>query len=42
MNADWEFLTHLRDAGRARAAEWLAGNFQYLASRSSTDFELYL
>jgi NTE family protein len=42
MNADWEFLTHLRDAGRARAAEWLAGNFQHLATRSSTDFELYL
>jgi NTE family protein len=42
MNADWEFLTHLRDAGRARAAEWLAGNFQHLATRSSTDLELYL
>jgi NTE family protein len=42
MNADWEFLTHLRDAGRARATEWLAGNFQHLATRSSTNFELYL
>jgi NTE family protein len=42
MNADWEFLTHLRDAGRARAAEWLASNFQHLAKQSSTDFELYL
>ena len=31
LNADWEFLTHLRDAGRARASEWLAVNFQHLA-----------
>ena len=42
MNADWDFLTHLRDAGRARAAEWLAANFQHLAKQSSTDFEIYL
>jgi NTE family protein len=42
MNADWEFLTHLRDAGRARASEWLACNFQHLAKQSSTDFEHYL
>jgi NTE family protein len=42
MNADWDFLTHLRDAGRSCAGEWLAANFQHLAERSSTDFELYL
>jgi NTE family protein len=42
MNADWEFLTHLRDAGRDRAAAWLAANFQHLAKQSSTDFEVYL
>jgi NTE family protein len=42
MNADWEFLTHLRDAGRAKAAEWLTSNFQHLSRQSSTDFELYL
>jgi NTE family protein len=42
MNADWEFLTHLRDAGRAKASQWLAANFQHLAKQSSTDFELYL
>jgi NTE family protein len=42
LNADWEFLTHLRDAGRAKASEWLTSNFQHLAKQSSTDFELYL
>ena len=42
LNADWDFLTHLRDAGRAKAAEWLAANFQHLAKRSTTDFEFYL
>ena len=36
------FLTHLRDAGRAKASQWLAANFQHLAKQSSTDFELYL
>ena len=24
LNADWEFLTHLRDAGRERGEDWLA------------------
>ena len=42
LNADWDFLTHLRDAGRARAAEWLASNFQHLSKQSSADFEVYL
>ena len=27
MNADWEFLTHLRDVGRERAERWLDENF---------------
>ena len=42
LNADWEFLTHLRDAGRARTSEWLTSNFQHLAKQSSTDFGVYL
>jgi NTE family protein len=42
LNADWDFLTHLRDAGRARAGEWLASNFQHLAHQSTTDLEIYL
>jgi NTE family protein len=42
LNADWDFLAHLRDAGRARAANWLAANFQHLARQSTTDLEIYL
>ena len=42
LNADWEFLTHLRDAGRARASEWLAANFQHLAKQSTTNLDIYL
>jgi NTE family protein len=37
FNADWEFLTHLRDVGRARADEWLAANFLHLGTRSTID-----
>jgi NTE family protein len=42
LNADWEFLTHLRDVGRAEAATWLDANFQHLARQSTTDLGLYL
>jgi NTE family protein len=42
LNADWEFLTHLRDVGRAEAAAWLDANFQHLARQSTTDLGLYL
>ena len=27
LNADWGFLTDLRDAGRVRATAWLADNY---------------
>jgi NTE family protein len=37
MNTDWEFLTMLRDRGRALAAEWLEENFDHLGERSSVD-----
>jgi NTE family protein len=36
-NADWQFLLHLRDAGRACAEEWLAANFTHLGARSTVD-----
>jgi NTE family protein len=36
-NADWDFLTHLRDVGRACAEEWVAANFCYLGARSTID-----
>jgi NTE family protein len=42
LNADWEFLTHLRDVGRTEAAAWLDRNFQHLAKQSTTDLGLYL
>ncbi len=36
-NADWDFLTHLRDVGRGCAEEWLAANFCHLGARSTID-----
>ena len=42
LNADWEFLMHLRDAGRAVTIRWLEQNFQHLARQSSADMGLYL
>jgi NTE family protein len=37
LNADWEFLTHLRDVGRERAETWLAQNFDAINRRNSVD-----
>jgi len=37
MNADWEFLQHLRDTGRAHAEAWLEANYQHIGVRSSVD-----
>ncbi len=37
MNADWEFLTHLRDVGRERAEQWLAENFANVNKHTSVD-----
>ncbi len=37
LNADWEFLQHLRDTGRAHAESWLAENYQHIGLRSSVD-----
>lgn len=37
MNADWEFLTHLRDVGRERAEQWLTVNFDAVNQRTSVD-----
>jgi len=39
LNADWEFLTRLRDVGRERADQWLAANFDLLGSSSSVDIQ---
>jgi NTE family protein len=37
LNADWAFLTSLRDAGRESAAGWLEDNLEHLGKRSSID-----
>jgi NTE family protein len=42
-NADWDFLTYLRDQGRKCAGDWLAKNFVKLNVESSVDIdETYL
>ena len=43
LNPDWEFLTHLRDVGRAAATTWLADHFDDLGRRTTIDLaETYL
>jgi NTE family protein len=37
LNPDWEFLTHLRDVGRASAESWLEANYDHLGDRSTVD-----
>jgi NTE family protein len=43
LNADWEFLTFLRDEGREHAELWLDANFDKLGRESTIDIaSLYL
>ena len=37
MNAEWAFLTHLRDLGRETAAGWLDRHFADIGTRSTLD-----
>ena len=37
MNADWDFLTNLRDVGRERAQAWLDANFDKIGESSTVD-----
>ncbi len=37
MNADWEFLTHLRDIGRECAEDWLERNYDDLGQQTTVD-----
>jgi len=37
LNADWEFLKHLRDIGRARAGEWLDAHLDLIGVVSTVD-----
>ena len=39
MNADWEFLTHLHEVGRARADAWLEATHDRLGAESSIDIK---
>jgi NTE family protein len=39
LNADWEFLEHLREDGREHADRWLEANFAALNERSTVDIE---
>ncbi len=37
LNADWDFLTYLRDVGRECTERWLASNFQRIGLESTVD-----
>jgi NTE family protein len=37
LNADWAFLTDLRERGRERAGQWLDENFDRIGRQSSID-----
>lgn len=37
MNAEWEFLTHLRDLGRRTAEAWMEENFEHIGKRATVD-----
>lgn len=42
LNAEWLFLTHLRDIGRRAAESWLDDHFGDIETRSSMDVKRYL
>ena len=37
MNVEWEFLTKLRDLGRAAMTRWLDENFEFVGKRNTVD-----
>ena len=39
LNNDWDFLCHLHEVGRARAAKWLADSFDRLGKESTINVE---
>jgi NTE family protein len=39
LNADWDFLHHLHNMGRARADQWLEANFDRLGIESTVDLD---
>ena len=42
LNAEWAFLTHLRDVGRRAADGWLKDHFDDIEARSSMDLDKLL
>jgi NTE family protein len=42
LNAEWAFLTHLRDIGREAADRWLAAHFDDVGVRSSLDLSAFV
>ncbi len=42
LNADWDFLTHLRDAGRVRGEQWLGECFAKVGSEATVDIHKFL
>jgi NTE family protein len=39
LDADWKFLTRLRDIGRERAERWLDAHFDRLGVESTVDLQ---
>ena len=39
LDADWEFLTSLRETGRERAEQWLNAHFDRLGVESTVDLQ---
>jgi NTE family protein len=37
LNPDWDFLTHLRDAGRATASKWLDASYEDIGRRTTVN-----
>src|SRR6185295_17169913 len=40
LNPDWDFLSHLRDVGRARADHWLVLNYGRIGRESTVDLRV--
>ena len=39
LDADWDFLTRLRDIGRDRAGQWLDAHFDRVGVESTVDLQ---
>ncbi|MDH3234982.1 MAG: patatin-like phospholipase family protein, partial [Alphaproteobacteria bacterium] len=39
FNAEWAYITHLRDLGRAAADDWLSRSFERIGRTTTVDLE---